>query len=366
MARRDPNKTARNKRVAEIKAQRRELQPRVFEEMKAACGGKYTAEASLNAFIGSKTDDYIKLHDEVIHTPLEYKSKWLTGLKRCRSKALRTGTDNRHVVMYDLVTGDHPNFKKYLSLFLESSFLKHYEEHYKKKPKLDESEYWFGNNDDEFGLLVTPRFVDGHWENDNSEIRHFKKPYWTVAHVMDTGLCYMGENRFRTFSTIEDYLQFFRDMVRRTKSQYQLDVADRYVEYVTASDDPSSIPLLIPELRYDTHKKKHQHRLDYLIVNPWTLEKYGFEFSPWSSHGKLTGAGRKMFEYDQDAKENFEKEMKKHKRYWRKYGVTYIIYTDEDLALMDDIWSEMQGHLEASKKPEQLEFALLGEIDGAG
>ena len=116
---------------------------------------------------------------------------------------------------------------------------------YKQKPKLDESEYWFGNNDDEFGLLVTPRFSTEQWENDNSEIRHFKKPYWTIAHVMETGLCYMGEKRVRTFTTIEDYLQFFRDMVRRTKSMYQLDVADRYIEFVSTSNDPLSVPLLL-------------------------------------------------------------------------------------------------------------------------
>jgi len=71
MAKRDPNKTARNRKVADIKVQRRALQSSVFDEMRLACSGKYTAEASLNAFIGSKTDDYIKLHDEVIKTPIK-------------------------------------------------------------------------------------------------------------------------------------------------------------------------------------------------------------------------------------------------------------------------------------------------------
>ena len=121
----------------------------------------------------------------------------------------------------------------------------------------------------------------------------------------------------------------------------------------------------LPELRYDPHKKKHQHRLDYLIINPWTHEKYGSEFSPWSAHGKLKGAGRKMADYDKDAEKSFEKEMKRHKRYWRKYGVSYIIYTDDDLSNMDEVWLEMEGHLESSKEPDQLEFALLGDIDRA-
>ncbi len=362
MPARDPNKTARNKMVESIKAQRRALQAAVFTEIALIENGKYTNEPSLNAFIGSKTNDYIQLTQDVIGSPLEYKSKWLTGLKRETAASRRSGTSPRHLRIHDLVSGPYPNFKRYLSLFLEGSFLKHYEEHYKAKPKIDESEYWFGNNADEFGLLVTPRFANGQWENDKSEIRHFKHPYWTLSHVMATGLCYMGQNRMRTFTKLTDYLQFFHDMVQRTKSTYQLDIAERYVKYVEAHPDPLSVPLLIPELRYDPFKSKHQHRLDFLIINPWSLEKSGFELSPWTSHGQLTGAKRSLADYNSDAKANFESEMEKHKKYWRKFGITYVIYTDQDLAAMDQVWREIQEHLEISAAPQQLELAMLGEL----
>lgn len=362
MAKRDPNKTARNRMIQSLKDKRRELQDAVFAELGDVEEGKYCNEASLNAFIGSKSDEYLNLHADVIKTPTEYVSRWLTGLKNATVASKITGTDPRHVRMHTLVTGKYPYFKKYVNFFLQSSFLKHYDEHYKTKPKLDESSYWFGNNDDEFGLLVTPRFNAGQWENDKSEIRHFKKPYWTLSHVMETGLCYMGEEKLRTFSKLEDYLQFFRDLVRRTKSQYQLDIADRYIGYVSVHEDPLSIPVLIPELRYDPFKNKHEHRLDFLIVNPWSMEKYGFELSPWSSHGKLSGAKRTLVEYNEEAKANFEKEMRKHKKYWRKFGVTYIVYTDEDLADMDAIWDEMRTHLEDNEGAEQLELALMSEL----
>jgi len=362
MTKRDPNKTARNRMIQSIKDQRRALQPSVFSELSKFESGKYCNENSLNAFIGSKSDDYINLKDEVIKTPMEFKSKWLGGLKKAFSMSKISGADPRHSRIYQLITGTYPNFKKYLSLFLEGSFLKHYEEHYKAKPKIDESECWFGNNADEFGLLVTPRFANGLWENDKSEIRHFKYPYWTLSHVMETGLCYMNEDKIRSFSKLSDYLQFFRDIVRRTKSKYQLEIADCYIAYVNSHASPLSIPILIPELRYDPFKNKHQHRLDFLIINPWSLEKYGFEFSPWSTHGQLKGANRPMSEYNNEAKEQFETEMRKHKKYWRKFGVTYIIYTDEDLANMDDVWGEIKRHLEVSEEPEQLELALLGEI----
>lgn len=362
MAKRDPNKTARNRMIQGIKDKRRAIQAAVFNDLKYFEGGKYCNEQSLNAFIGSKSDEYLHLHDDVISTPMEYVSRWLSGLKKATVQSKITGADPRHVRMHGLIHGNYPNFKKYLSLFLESSFLKHYDEHYKTKPKLDESTYWFGNNDDEFGLLVTPRFVSGQWENDKSEIRHFKHPYWTLSHVMETGFRYMGEDKQRTFTKLDDYLQFFRDLVRRTKSQYQLYIADRYIDYVSHHATPLSIPMLIPELRYDPFKNKHEHRLDFFIINPWSMEKSGFEFSPWSSHGQLKGATKKLSEHNKEAKETFEKEMRKHKKYWRKYGVSYIVYTDEDLADMDAIWSEMRSHLEDNEKAEQLELALLSEL----
>jgi hypothetical protein len=345
-----------------IKDQRLALQPSVFAELKDVEDGRYCNEASLNAFIGSKSDEYIRLRDDVIKSPLEFKSKWLSGLKKAAATSKIAGSDPRHLRMHQLVIGKYPNFKRYISLFLEGSFLKHYEEHYKAKPKIDESEYWFGNNADEFGLLVTPRFANEKWENDKSAIRHFRHPYWTLSHLMETGLCYMGEEKTRSFSELIDYLQFFRDLVRRTKSKYQLAIADQYIDYVENHEKPLSVPVLIPELRYDPLKNKHQHRLDFLIINPWSLEKYGFEFSPWSTHGQLKGANRSMSDYNKDAKESFEAEMRKHKNYWRKFGVTYISYTDEDLANMDEVWNEIKRHLEVSKEPEQLELALLSEL----
>jgi hypothetical protein len=364
MAPRDPNKTARNRRIAEIKEERRAIQDQVFNELKNVEDGKYCNEESLNAFIGSKIDDYIDLRNDVIKTPMEFASKWLKGLKEAAERSNITYTEPRHNRMLKLLKGRNPFFKKYVSLFLEGSFLKHYETHYKVKPKIDESEYWFGNNSDEFGLLVTPRFVENQWENDKSEIRHFKYPYWTISHIINVGLCYLNCNEVYSFSKLEDYLQFFRRMVRMTKSTYQLQIAEKYIDYVTSSDHPESIPLLIPELRYDPFKNRHEHRLDFLIINPWNMSKIGFEFSPWSTHGELTGAGKKLKEYNEEAKANFEKEMKKHKKYWRKYGVNYLTYTDEDLSDIDSVWEEIKKYLEIPRNSDQLELQLMNELLG--
>lgn len=227
----------------------------VLSEIESFEEGRYDNELRLNAFIGSKTGEYIDLKDAVIKTPEEYISLWVKGLKSAYKDSINTGRDPRHQRIYSLLTGDFPNFRKYFRLFLEGSFLKHYEEHYKAKPKIDESEYWFGNNGDEFGILVTPRFKNGEWENDKSEVRHFSHPYWTIAHALETGFVYMKEDRKRTFSTVANYLQFFRDIVRRTKSKYQLELADASIRYVESHEIPNEVPLLIPEVRYDPLKK---------------------------------------------------------------------------------------------------------------
>lgn len=362
MTARNPNTTARNKRVSAIKDERRLLQPKVFKELKTFDNGRINNEASLNAFIGGKIDDYIDLRSDVINTPMEFKAKWLNGLKKAYKESVSTGTEPRHQNMMMLLKGSNPNFRRYVDIFLEGSFLKHYEAFCKVKPEIEESEYWFGNNADEHGLLVTPRFANGKWENDGSEIRHFKHPYWTIAHVLNVGLCPLKSSSKVEFSTLKDYLQFFERTVRMTKSHFQLEIAKKYIEYVEKSDSPGSIPLLIPELRYDPHKIKHEYRLDFLIINPWTMSKIGFEFSPWSTHGQLTGKGKLLKDHNEEAKANFEREMRKHKSYWRKYGIIYVVYTDEDLSDMETIWKEIKKNLELPKKNEQLDLMLIDEL----
>lgn len=363
MATRNPNKTARNKRVKAIKEERKMLQKDVFKELEYVENGKYCNEQSLNAFIGSKIDDYIDLKNDVIKTPDEFISKWIKGLVNQAGKTKELGLEPRHVKLLELLKSKNkPTFKKYVLLFLEGTFLKKYESYCKAKPKTEESEYWFGDNGDVFGLLVTPRFENGAWENDKSEIRHFKHPYWTISHVVNVGLRYFGEERECLFKDIDTYLEFFYRTVRMSKSKYQLKIASLYIDYVKKSKDPDSIPLLIPELRYDPFKNKHEHRLDFLIINPWSMSKVGFEISPWSTHGKLKGKDRKMSEYNKDAKNNFEKEMKKHKQYWRKYGINYITYTDEDLKDIDNIWREIKSFLEVPNTSTQLEIHLIDEL----
>ncbi len=319
-------------------------------------------EASLNAFIGHKAEYFLDLKNEVIRSPEEYVSKWLQGL----TKQLEDGAQGAILKMHDyLVDPQKPNFRKYCELFLRRSFLKHYDELSKKRPREDEANYWFGLNDAQHGLFVTPRFnSNNEWENDKSEIRAFNKVYWSIGHVLETGLCFQGENRIYNFPDLDSYLNFFYNQVRLTKSSYQLEIASKYIEFVKASPHPEKVPLLIPEMRFNSEKRDHEHRLDFLIINPYTMDKIGFEISPWSSHGRLSGKDKTLKELNADALGNFEKEVNKMKKYYKKFNIYTVIFTDSDLEDIDKVFNEMKKYLSPVEPPEQLSLNLIDEYFG--
>ena len=91
--------------------------------------------------------------------------------------------------------------------------------------------------------------------------------------------------------------------------------------------------------------------------------KEGFELSPWSTHGYLSGVkDKKQAEVNAEARANFEKEMQKCKDYYRKYQIFTIIYTDSDLLDMDQIFEEMERYLRPERENRQLLDATLEEF----
>jgi len=314
-------------------------------------------EASLNAIIGGKADEFIDLKNEVITSPEHYASLYLDGFQGSLSTTgFRTGFDDT----YDLFNKSKAA-QEYLLLFLERSYLKHYDELSKRRPTVEEAAIWIGQNSADYGLLVTPRFANGDWENDRSEIRHFKPQYWTIGHVVHTGLVIPGKNKRMSFTAVDDYLDFFENViVRHSKSKYQIEIAERYSAYVRTASDPLAVPLLIPELRYEGRAVKHKYRLDFCVIDPVTMQKTGFEISPWSSHGEITGtAGKTQKKINAEASANFDKEMKKHKQYYKNYGIFGLIYTDADLIDMDGVFADIEDCLNPKSVNTQLNFHLL-------
>jgi hypothetical protein len=91
---------------------------------------------------------------------------------------------------------------------------------------------------------------------------------------------------------------------------------------------------LIPEFRYEGKEREHRYRLDFCIIDPFTMQKVGYELSPWSTHGylsKLKGLTQK--EINDMAKDNFEREMTKHRSFFSKDGIYALIYTDTQLSV---------------------------------
>lgn len=354
MAKRDPNKTARNRMIATLKERLREMLPNVLLEV------GLPDEQSLNATLGSKHDDFFDLKNDVIHSQEEFLSRWLEGLK----KSAQLGVLPAHNWLWGKIKSC-PKFREYAIIFVKRSYLKHFDELSKNRPSDQNAEIWIGQENANYGLLVTPVFVSGKWRNDRSEIRSFPKPYWIIGHVMETGLVIPGKDKRYRFSDIDQYLLFFSDtLVRNSGSKYEYQIAEHYSEFVKASKDQESIPLLIPEFRYGGLDKKHVYRLDFMIINPYALTKVGFELSPWSTHGYLAKTkGLSQEEINKIASDNFAKEMRKHRSYFKEHDVYVLIYTDDMLKDTKKLFDEeVKPYLCPEKPVVQLSFQIMNEF----
>ena len=358
MAKRDPAMTLRNQEIARLTEKINNLKHDVLELT------EFDKEQSLNATFGGKYAEYIDIKNVIVDTPEQFIALYLQGfLRTLEGLGVYAKPGNRYYDAF-LMVKEHKKVQKWLRLFLARTFLRNYDALSKARPRVEEAEIWIGQNNASYGILITPRFKNDVWENDKSEIRHFKPKYWTVGHIMETGFVIPDENDTIEFDDIEDYLSFFRNtLVRNSGSVHERAIAKRYCEFVRNSPQPLDVPLLIPELRYGGKDVKHEYRLDFTVVNPHTLEKVGFELSPWSSHGLIAGTkGKTQKQINEEAKGNFEKEMKKLKAYFRRLGIPVLVYTDTDLADYDALFKEIEKYLSPTKIAKQLEFHAMDEF----
>jgi hypothetical protein len=182
MAKRDPEKTRRNKEIETLTAEIEELKPQVLKLT------GYKNEHSLNGTYGSKYADYIDIKNEVIDAPEQFIALYFQGFLRTLEGLgiyARPGNPFYDAFRY---FKKHEVVRDWLRRFLKRTYLRNYEALSKPRPTVDEAEIWIGQENASYGILVTPRFRRGKWENDKSEIRHFKPKYWTIGHVIGTGL----------------------------------------------------------------------------------------------------------------------------------------------------------------------------------
>lgn len=356
MAKRDPEKTARNKVIASLTAGLRRLAPSVLAET----GIK--SEPSLNGIYGGKFADFIDIKNEVIQSQQHFIALYLEGFVREAESSRPDRANPRNLE----TLRRSPKLQEYLFIFLQRVYLRNIDALAKKRPRIENAVIWIGQKHAEYGLLVTPRFnTHTHqWENDKSEIRHFEPLYWSIGHVLQTGLVVPGRTDRISFATIDEYLNFFVNvLVRNSGSKYEYELANMYRNYVCSTPEPTRVPLLIPEFRYEGITGAHRYRLDFVVIDPHELSKIAFELSPWSSHGYLSKIkGLTQVKINAMAQDNFEKEMRKHKDFFRKHGIFTLIYTDSDLADLYRVFSDIKCYLEPKSRPTQLRFHIIQEI----
>ena len=355
---RDPAKTRRNKEIGVLSEQIKALLPDILELT------GYRNEQALNATYGGKYADFIDLKNAVIDTPQQFRTLYFKGFLKTLEELSPWKKESSRYYKAFVHYRDNELVREWLNLFLERTYLRKFDELSKVRPTVEESVMWIGQENASYGILVTPRFRNGQWENDKSEIRRFKKTYWTIGHILETGLVIPGEEDVIEFVDVEKYLSFFKNtLVRNSGSKHELELAAKYCEFVRQHDDPENVPLLIPEFRYGGLDKKHKYRLDFTVINPYNMSKVGFELSPWSTHGALTGTkGKLQKQINEEALANFEKEMKKLKSYFRTFGISILVFTDSDLAKPDELFESIKEYLSVESNPKQLEFHAMDDL----
>ena len=116
------------------------------------------------------------------------------------------------------------------------------------------------------------RCLDGTIRTDKSEIRRADYNYWTIGHVMRTGLYDPENDEFYKFTSVNECLKFYAGVFKRlSKSQYEKEIFIHYIKYLNQSSDILSEPFLIPEFRYEGLEKRCKYRVDFSVLNPYTF-----------------------------------------------------------------------------------------------
>lgn len=339
-----------------------ELESRLTEELithQESVLRKYSIEKerectlpSLHGTIGGKNNQYADIVNTQFSDPREFIAHWVKGF-------IDYVGDYRYSPMRNLLKDEE--FRNYTFTFLERNFYRNLIERTRYKPDQSLWSIWFGSGSLIWGLIIAPVYRGTQWANDVSEIRRAKYNYWTIGHVISTGLIDPTSNTPIKFSTIDDLLNFYRSVLKRvSNSTYENQFCDLYVDYINNSSEPLAEPFLIPEFRYAGLEKKHEHRLDFTILNSHTKDLIGIELSPNSTHMAVTGIKDKtQLKVNEELSLKWDKEMKKRNDYFSTFDISTLTFTDENLKDIGACFEEIKRFLSARPaNPISLDFEL--------
>ncbi len=327
---------------------------------------------SFHGYIGGKNNMYVDSIRSKFPSPDDFVSRWLQGMfTRIREveenqKSKYQGNVYPNSTSHNILRLLKNNFiKEYFLAFLKRNFYRNFKERTREKAKDIHWKLWFGENQIPWGLIIAPAFRNGEWTNDVSEIRRADYQYWTIEHVLNTGLIDPDSNAPIYFRDLGELIIFYRSVLKRlSRSQYEKQIVDLYLEYLERSESPLAEPFLVPELRYAGLEISHKYRLDFAMLNPHVMEFVGFELSPHSTHMAVTGIkGKKQKEVNQEIKTKWSKEISKRNEYFLNYDITTITFTDEDLEDMEKCFKVIKKFLQKRPTDSKALSASLKELE---
>jgi len=228
-----------------------------------------TSVQSLHGYIGGKNNEYVDSIRSQFPSPDDFISQWIKGLLdkvndiESKQKQKYNGNVYQTTPTHRMVrlVKDQKIFD-YLLIFLKRNFYRNLIERTRAKPNEVHWALWFGDNQIPWGLIIAPAYRNGRWTNDVSEIRRASYMYWTVGHVLTTGLIDPETTDCVSFPNLESFIRFYQSVLKRlSRSQYEKQLADCYLNYLRESQVPEEVPFLVPELRYAGLDIKHRYRL---------------------------------------------------------------------------------------------------------
>jgi hypothetical protein len=273
-----------------------ELQPEALRRFERFSGS--SSVHVLHAHIGKNNNVFVDSVRTQFQGPNDFTARWIQGLNAKLSALRDAGKKgyNGRPLSEELVLKclQDDLLGTYTLTFLERNFYRNFRERIRAKPNDDLWRLWFGSGNLVWGVVIAPALRNEEWTNDKSQMRRETYNYWTVGHILATGLIDPTAKDPIRFASLEDFCAFYRSVLKRvSNSLYEQGISDRYLAYLQKSENPSEEPFLIPELRYLGKEKRHEHRLDFTVLNSHTSQFVGFELSPASTHINVTGAKAK-------------------------------------------------------------------------
>jgi hypothetical protein len=311
----------------------------------------------MHAHIGRNNNTFVDSVRTQFTGPDDFLAQWLFGLKKkiLEISATNTGKYGAEIrseqiiraMLFDKI------LREYTLNFLRRNFYRNFFARIRAKPGEDLWSLWFGK-DLCWGLVISPAYRREGWTNDKSQMRREKYTYWTLGHVLETGLIDPQSDEPIRFSSLKQFLAFYQSILKRLSvSKYEQAIFDRYADYISKSTAPLDEPLLIPEFRYAGKDERHLYRVDFTVFNGHTSDLTGFELSPASTHLHVRGvSGKSQREINDELTSAWERETHKRNAYFEKYGITIVTFVDRDLTDADACFSRIRRYLEQRNRQQ--------------